>query len=222
MNRRTLQLVTSPRGTSASAQVPVLVIATTQPGLWLPHFVEQLGNTVFVEDTAEATLRTLAEHRGGLLMADYRALKDGWTGPRLARELAQRPDLKDVPVWLLAEHWTTQDEQLAAQCGAQGLLPRTLQSVRDKAFGPQPGAQALPPPSSTLSAADETWKHAVDRMFRGFVGPMGALMIKQTFQRQLAEERWSRERYADALANCVLNPSRRAEFLQALREQGCL
>jgi hypothetical protein len=225
MNRRVLKLVTLSNNSDTPTPRRVAVIATTQPELWLPHFVDQVGNTLFVEDQAEAALRILGEHPVGVLMADYRALKDGWTGPRLASEVARRPELRGVSVWLLADRWTAEDAQLAAQCGAQGMLPRTVQAVRARAFGAAitPDAAVAPQaPELSLNEQDAQWKQSVDWMFRRFVGPMGAFMIKQATQRMQAGQPWSQEAYADALANCVLNPARRAEFLQALREQGCL
>jgi hypothetical protein len=215
MNRRVLKLVTDSLHGDTPVPRRVLVIASTQPELWLPHFVDQVGNTVFVEDQADAVLRILGEHPTGTLMADYRALKDGWTGPRLTSEVRRRPDWQGVAVWLLADRWTPEDEQLATQSGAQGMLARTVSSVQAKAFG-SPLAPSAP------IEVDAAWKQSVDWMFRRFVGPMGAFMIKQCTERMQSGQHWSRQAYADALASCVLNPARRAEFLQALREQGCL
>ncbi|RZI85753.1 MAG: hypothetical protein EOP38_04110 [Rubrivivax sp.] len=216
MNRRGLKLVTAAAAVSdadAAKPRPVTVIATTQPELWQPHFIDQLGNTLFVVDHAQAALDILLRHPGSIFLADYRALKDGWTGPRFAEELARHADSLGVRLWWLADRWTEQDEQLAAQCGAQGFVARTIDAVQAKAFGvPQPA-----------SAPDEArWKPAIDWMFRRFVGPMGVFMIKQTTERLQAAGPWSPQAYSDALASCVLNPARRAEFLQALREQGYL
>ncbi len=215
--------------------MPITLIATTHPDLFTPGLQALLGTSVFVFDQGDAALRALHDlaPRVKLLVADFRALNDGWTGKKFLKYVRDRRELDAVQVWLMADQWQAPQEQGVLKCGAAGFIKRQPEHLvpRVQAVSglplPVPSSKSRKSgsegPDSISTVAGDPWMEEVNQVFKRFAGALGAkLLTMQALEAMESQGQGDRHFYVNDLSSRLMNPGRRSEFLVALRQAGLM
>lgn len=80
--------------------------------------------------TGEAALALCARRRFSAVFADFAALRDGMSGPQLARRL--RAAFPALPVFLLTERPDPMQRMWALRCGATALVLRDVDDLLER------------------------------------------------------------------------------------------
>jgi hypothetical protein len=129
-----LDLAKPPIATASGAKTSVCLIATTDPGLFSALGSITNGLEVRVHDNGAETLQTLQSMSAGYFIADYRQLKDNWTGQRFLKQLRDMPQYESVQFWLMAESWHPEQEVFAKKIGAKGMVKRSAEAISTLVF----------------------------------------------------------------------------------------
>lgn len=155
---------------------PRAVIITSASELFADYFVERGEADVLVADNAATALFAIRQFSPACVFADFRPLKDGWSGIRVAREL-RRKRPAGARLWLMAEGLDSQLESIVVDAGAVGLLRRTpravARAIKDDATGTI-GARL----ASEALIAHETLAHLV-HAFRAAAGPLASMHLAE-------------------------------------------
>ena len=152
------------------------VIVTSASESFTQYFAEWGDTGVMVADNVSAALAVILERQPVFVFADFRPLKDGWSGIRLVREL-RRHERQGRCLWLMAEGLDSQLQSLIVDAGATGLLRRTPRAVAKILDGAQTVAHGVAGDHEPAIAPDAL-QHLV-RAFRATAGPLASMHLTE-------------------------------------------
>jgi hypothetical protein len=182
-----------------------IIIATTDP-TWFTASLVQLPIEVHVHDNASDVFSGLENMDCSAIYADFRELKDGWTGARFLREIRAKPAHQDVKLFILAETLQKYQEEWLTKLGATGVVHRSpdavVASVKAMIAGHRKEEEILSTSASDLDRIDDH--------FRIVAGPLSDLHIEDVRE---TLPNCSSEAYIAALADSLTLKERRDVFL---------
>jgi CheY-like chemotaxis protein len=163
-------------------------------------------------DNSSDVFAALKETDFDIIYADFRQLKDGWTGLKFLREIRANPKYKDIKFYIMIESSQSLQEDWLIKHGANGVVGRSPQAlgIANK-NPPSPSAEQKPTNSNELPDLTK-----VDNIFRSIAGPFSDLHIDKV--RQIMTNNPSLENYTAALADCLALAERRELFLSLVHK----
>lgn len=183
-----------------------MLIATTEPELFLYRFQKQLGRSVFIESEPAKFLEVIETKPVELIFADFKALGEKWTGLRLLNHVRKAQSLAHVDFWMMADTWHQHNQEWVIEKGGKGHVKRSADSL------------AVHILSEVEAPRLEETKEmmAVDAVFSDFAGPIQQVLVdeaRNSFRLGMIAPKI--ESYMAELASKLAMPQRRSEFLEA-------
>jgi CheY-like chemotaxis protein len=160
-----------------------------------------------VYDNANDVFAALKETDCNTIYADFRQLKDGWTGLKFLREIRAKPQYKDIQFYIMIESSQSLQDDWIMKHGATGVVgrsPKALGIANKNVSSPSTEQK----PVKNNESSDLT---KIDNIFRSIAGPFSDLHIDKV--RQTLSNSPSLEGYTAALADCLALAERRELFL---------
>ena len=129
------------------------------------------------------------KHRHALVIADFGALSDGMTGPRLARAIRMR--CKSTHICLMSDEPRPDQAQWALAQGADELIPRTREAILDRLPSEVPSEAVAWQPSDfpQEEALDDMASRVAHELNEAGLGPAAALAVDDAMRALLVRRR---------------------------------
>jgi CheY-like chemotaxis protein len=165
-----------------------------------------------VYDNSNDVFAALKETDCSIIYADFRQLKDGWTGLKFLREIKAKPQYKDIHFYIMIESSQSLQEDWLIKHGATGVVGRSAQAlgIANKKLSP------LSTEPKFINSNQPLDLSKIDTIFRSIAGPFSDLHIEKT--RQSLPNNSSSEAYTEALADCLALAERRELFLSLVEK----
>ncbi len=186
----------------------VSMIITTQPSLFTPRFVNEIGGSVLIHDSSEAVFSSLKTVDCGAIFADYRQLSDHWTGQKFLRYIRDHHEYDPIDFWLMAEHWHESQHDWALKCGAAGMIRRTPEAVAVRILHAPPSFE------NELLEIDYNFERFSD----SDVAPLHIQAARAALHSGLIEN--TKTAYIQELSSRISGWDRRNGFVDATQDQG--